>query len=907
MSSLFSNTRKSKDILSEIHSLPPVYDTSDATATPSTMLEGETGLVDDETVVGTIPIRDESDVSVSGPTVTFAAGYHDNTPGTVPGVEIATPVLSINNSTGTVTATVEQEAGYIIAGEKTSAIMTIDTQGAKTVTPSSNDIVAVNAGKVVSGNITMAGSSTLLPENILRGTTIFGVEGTMRTKAPNGTEWTELVNDNIRYIDIIDDTIYAATYPSNNVRLCKLCYSRDGISWTVLDLEGDILYNNNVFYLKNSNSIYILKDYIMWVKTSIQYANNLTFNIIGYYNNIFYAYIQSYNYTSGVYRSDDGINWSMVYSNTSINYVISYLCCNDGMLHIIHGNNICYSVDDGITWNECVYSSDTVMSNLGSIKYHNGKWFIVCRDGFYYSTNGMTWYKSNINISGYYINSICYTTNIIVASISGYGLWYSTDDGITWNQSNYTTKSYDRLFYNNGIWHAGSQNMQYDIHYSIDGINWNQCIGSSDRLTEIKYVNNVFISFDSTAEQPKYSTDGITWIEVGNIDVLMYNSMYKKQVVQDILFINNIWFAFSNTYMMYSHDLISWNICNEVIGHEKNKSKLIYFNDKYIYINNSISYSEDYITWNILEGSPCFNYAKYSNGLWVLCSNFGLYYSTDGITWTQSNITTGIFIYVYNANGIWVASSYNSGLWYSMDGINWNRSSITNDIWHYIYYANGIWVALSKNGICYSTDGITWTQNNIVNMYLTKIHNANGIWVGCSNNGLYYSTDGITWTQSNITDNYFDSVYNANGIWVSNGSNGAYYSTDGMLWTQSNYSPSTNLSWFNYSNICYGNGIWVISDNRSYEYTYRYVWYSTDGITWTQSDITSGGNCIIYDNGIWIMVASSNTYYSIDGKYWNSTGNIKVISTNISTINAYYGNGMWIKLANNIIQYSYSF
>ena len=58
-----------------------------------------------------------------------------------------------------------------------------------------------------------------------------------------------------------------------------------------------------------------------------------------------------------------------------------------------------------------------------------------------------------------------------------------------------------------------------------------------------------------------------------------------------------------------------------------------------------------------------------SSNLWVAgagASGNGLYYSTDGKTWTQSNITSGYFKCAYNANGIWVVGSSDKGLYYSV-------------------------------------------------------------------------------------------------------------------------------------------------------------------------------------------------------------------------------------------------
>ena len=62
--------------------------------------------------------------------------------------------------------------------------------------------------------------------------------------------------------------------------------------------------------------------------------------------------------------------------------------------------------------------------------------------------------------------------------------------------------------------------------------------------------------------------------------------------------------------------------------------------------------------------------ASYASGRWVASdsNNMGLWYSTDGKNWTQSNKTAGFFHGgARYANGIWVAcnSNNNIGLWYS--------------------------------------------------------------------------------------------------------------------------------------------------------------------------------------------------------------------------------------------------
>lgn len=106
-----------------------------------------------------------------------------------------------------------------------------------------------------------------------------------------------------------------------------------------------------------------------------------------------------------------------------------------------------------------------------------------------------------------------------------------------------------------------------------------------------------------------------------------------------------------------------------------------------------------------------------------------------------------------NANGLWVAGSngntiYNRGLYYSTDGKTWTQSNVTNESIVFVENANGLWVVGSRGtgnygsscGLYYYTDEKTWMPSNVSDQGVTFAANANGLWIASGYDGLYYST-----------------------------------------------------------------------------------------------------------------------------------------------------------------------
>lgn len=305
-----------------------------------------------------------------------------------------------------------------------------------------------------------------------------------------------------------------------------------------------------------------------------------------------------------------------------------------------------------------------------------------------------------------------------------------------------------------------------------------------------------------------------------------------------------------------------------------------------------------------------FKLIRYGNGMWIAGSytNKGLYYSIDGKTWVQSNITTYNCHDAYYANGLWVAAlrspSSSLGLWYSSDGKNWGQSNITNVSLAAVYNANGLWVAGGSAGFYYSADGKAWTKSSSSG-YCNILRYGNGIWVsgGPYDEFSNYSTDGKTWARCSGMTSGVHSLAYGNGIWVATDEMGyqMFYSTDGKSWVEASTSSSV-IGFDNYMcDAYYSNGLWVALG-------ISYFWYSTDGKIWTRGQELSRKTTNLThnarfcnDNGIWVVADGDNvaSYYSVDGKSWIESSKDFSIMHNFCDVQC--ENGMWVLCSQSVV------
>lgn len=119
----------------------------------------------------------------------------------IPTATQATPSITVSSS-GLITASTTQTAGYVTAGTK-SATKQLTVQAAQTITPgTSNKTIA--SGRYLTGTQTIKGDSNLIPENIAKDISIFGVVGTLENTVDNAEPF----------------AIITATFPIGNTCTC---------------------------------------------------------------------------------------------------------------------------------------------------------------------------------------------------------------------------------------------------------------------------------------------------------------------------------------------------------------------------------------------------------------------------------------------------------------------------------------------------------------------------------------------------------------------------------------------------------------------------------------------------------------------------------------------------------------
>lgn len=300
-----------------------------------------------------------------------------------------------------------------------------------------------------------------------------------------GKTWTQTNLTNAAFLDVCyaDDLWVAAGYYNTSSSPVGLWWSIDGETWTQGNITNAgfnyVVYGNGKWVAASANGgIYYSTDGKNWSKSN---KTNGTFKCLAYGNGIFVAGGSGI----GIWYSTDGINWTQV-SYTSSNYIYS-VAYGNGLWVACDGDYTHYSTD-GKNWSP----NYDLNAQCAYIVYDNGRWILGSNNGGmgpYYSTDGKNWTEGNTKFGGM---AFGYGNGLWVAGSYFKGVYYSTDDGKTWVQSNITDIRFKTIICSDGIWVAGSDGN--GIYYSEDGKTWVQSNITSNVFGKILFVDNTLVA-----------------------------------------------------------------------------------------------------------------------------------------------------------------------------------------------------------------------------------------------------------------------------------------------------------------------------------------------------------------------------------------------------------------------------
>ena len=269
----------------------------------------------------------------------------------------------------------------------------------------------------------------------------------------------------------------------------------------------------------------------------------------------------------------------------------------------------------------------------------------------------------------------------------------------------------------------------------------------------------------------------------------------------------------------------------------------------------------------------------WGNSMYVATSAYGVYTSTDGLTWVQIFMFLADSYVVFNGSVFVLIGSNSNACRTSADGITWTpaENALPNSNYRSSLIWNGaIFISLDSNygdTAVTSPDGITWTQQTLPVAAPSFSSAWNGT-VFCAiaqdSTTVITSPDGITWTQQTLP------VW---GSWVSMEWNGTVFcaialntdiavtSPDGVNWTQQTL-PFART----WSSIIWNGTVFCAIAHTDYMVT------SPDGITWTQQALpitvrsaltsTDTGESFIFGYGL----TDTQVMKSTDGITWSGSG-----------------------------------
>ena len=288
---------------------------------------------------------------------------------------------------------------------------------------------------------------------------------------------------------------------------------------------------------------------------------------------------------------------------------------------------------------------------------------------------------------------------------------------------------YSSVVYNDKIWVLGGadydnyalNDFKNDVWFSADGVTWTRATSSaawSARAlhSSVVYNNKLWVLggtssryFSDATNDVWFSADGVTWTQatssaawsarVGHSSVVYNNKLWVLGGVDNKRFKNDVWFSENGSTWTRATSNAAWStraLHTSVVYN--NKLWVLgggaqYFFSSDWYSKNDVWFSADGATWTQATSDAAWSRflhssVVYDDKMWVLGGrdlnsniNIGykndLWFSTDGITWTQATSSAA-----WSARAGHSSVVYNNKLWVLGGVDNTGYLDAKNDVWY---------------------------------------------------------------------------------------------------------------------------------------------------------------------------------------------------------------------------------
>lgn len=505
-----------------------------------------------------------------------------------------------------------------------------------------------------------------------------------------------------------------------------------------------------------------------------------------------------YQYSSTVYKSTDGINWSSYSSNETFKNINKsiYIQELDKFILTTSSVNGFYVINnDGLT--------ATFISTVGETKgvawspelstavisISNG----TTTERFVYSTDLVTWTKSTaLADSGYPIENVQWSSyyKVFVAFanvwLSDINILYYSYDGINWTRLDFPM-SYRRLNvciydnYSNSFIVGNTQNNENQCVYSTDSNNLSVFESESFyeesentiNLNHILYKNNKVL--DDSISHSTINSNKLT--NMKNLDIYTNRKLIYYFYNDNI---NYIW-SFALNELTNKLELVHSTNSGVSIGYYRNEIGYCSNFDKYTLIPYFFYNGALYVSTTGTTGFTTYSLnSTYFSGPHKLCDNYDLtsFVSVNNVNnicvyYLNSDFSGGRYSTYFNDNSInikliahsklypiIISSSNRLFLWNDIkydvtnnDSTSFKEISISNVEWLDIAQGNGYVIIISSTLSLVSLDeGLTWNEYTLPTpvsqwKYIKFVPQINIfiLFSNISENYVRYSYDGVIW------------------------------------------------------------------------------------------------------------------------------------------------------------------